>query len=494
MEQWADIRLRVLAGGVSKRQILRETGMHWTTLERMLGHSEPPGYQLGQERPQPKIGPYLDRIAEILEADKSAPKKQRHTSKRIYERIQEEGYTGGYTQVKDAVRRMRRVRREVYMPLAHRPGEAQVDFGHALVKENGVLRKVVFFVMALPYSDAMFVRVYDRECTEVYWDAHMRAFAFFGGVPTRITYDNTRVLIKKILSAHDRELTDGFLQLQSHYLFDHHFCQVRRANEKGVVEGTVKYARLNYLVPVPQVRILDDLNTHLLERCSDDLQRKVRGQSKIKADLLKEDQAAFRRLPPAPFDACRKTSTTSSSLSLVRFDGNDYSVPVRWAHHPVVVKGYVDEVVVSHRGQVIARHRRDWGKEGVIFEPVHYLALLEKKPGALDHARPLDGWELPECFSVLRRRLQGVFQKRADREYIRVLGLLEKHSETAVAAAIEKAMRHGAVTRDVIAQYLTPPEDYRRTIFLLAGRPHLRHVQVAPNSVTVYAGLIGGGA
>ena len=177
------------------------------------------------------------------------------------------------------------------MPLAHRPGEAQVDFGHALVKENGVLRKVVFFVMALPYSDAMFVRVYDRECTEVYWDAHMRAFAFFGGVPTRITYDNTRVLIKKILSAHDRELTDGFLQLQSHYLFDHHFCQVRRANEKGVVEGIVRYARANFLVPVPQVRDLEELNAKLLEACERDLERQLRGKRAVKKELLAEERA-----------------------------------------------------------------------------------------------------------------------------------------------------------------------------------------------------------
>ena len=494
MEQWAEIRLRVLSGGVSKRQILRETGMHWTTLEKILANSAPPGYRQERARAQPKVGAYLDRIAEILDADKSAPKKQRHTAKRIYERIRKEGYTGRYTQVTEAVRRMRKVRREVFVPLAHRPGEAQVDFGHALVKENGVLRKVVFFVMALPYSDAMYVRVYDRECTEVYWDAHMRAFEFFRGVPARITYDNTRVLIKKILSAHDRELTDGFLQLKSHYLFDHHFCQVRRANEKGVVEGTVKYARLNYLVPVPQVRRLEELNARLLEQCRDDLQRRVRGQSKIKAELLNEDRAAFRALPPAPFDACRKVSTTSTSLSLVRFDGNDYSVPVRWAHHTVVVKGYVDTVVVSHRDQVIARHRREWGREGVIFEPVHYLELLEKKPGAFDHARPLEGWELPECFSVLRRRLQGVLARSADREYIRVLRLLEKHSQVALATAIEKAMRHGAVTRDVIAQYLTPPEDYRQSTFLLASRPHLRHVQVTPNSVAIYAGLMGGEA
>jgi hypothetical protein len=396
--------------------------------------------------------------------------------------------------VKEAVSRMRQVRKEVYVPLVHRPGEAQVDFGNALVKENGVLRKVVYFAMALPYSDAMFVQVYERECTEVYWDAHVRAFEFFGGVPTRITYDNTRVLIKKILSAHDRELTDGFLQLKSHYLFDHHFCQIRKANEKGVVEGTVKYARLNYLVPVPQVRKLAELNAQLVERCREDLQRRLRGQSKIKADLLKEDQAAFRPLPTAPFEACRKVSTTSTSLSLVRFDGNDYSVPVRWAHYPVTAKGYVNEVVVSHREQEIARHRREWGKEAIIFEPVHYLALLERKPGALDHARPLEGWALPECFDMLRRRLTGIFQKRADWEYIRVLRLLERHSETAVAEAIKKAMHDGGVTREVIAQYLHPPEEYRRSVFLLAGRPHLRLVKVMPNSVAIYAELRGGRA
>ena len=220
MEQWAEIRRRVLAEGVSKRQVLRETGMHWTTLERVLSHSVPPGYRQEGSRPRPKIGPYLDRIGEILEGDESAPRKQRHTAKRIFERLREAGYGGGYTQVKEAVRRLRRVRREVFVPLVHRPGEAQVDFGHALVRVNGVLRKVVFFVMVLPYSDAIFVWVYEGECAEVYWDAHVRAFEFFGGVPFRITYDNTKVLIRRILGAHDRELTDGFLQLKSHYLFD----------------------------------------------------------------------------------------------------------------------------------------------------------------------------------------------------------------------------------------------------------------------------------
>jgi transposase len=262
MLQWAEIRRRVLVDGVSKRQILRETGMHWTTLEKILQHSEPPGYRTDTPRAKPKLGPYLDRIAQILQDDKQAPRKQRHTARRIYQRLRDEGYQGGYTVIKEVVRDLRLKGREVFVPLVHRPGEAQVDFGEAVIKAAGQLRKVAFLVMALPHSDGFFVRAYDRECTETFWDGHARAFEFFGGVPRRITYDNSRVMVAKIIGPHQRELTKGFLQLESHYLFDHHFCLVQRPNEKGVVEGTVKYARLNFFVPVPQVRDLDDLNAH----------------------------------------------------------------------------------------------------------------------------------------------------------------------------------------------------------------------------------------
>ena len=199
MLQWAEIRRRVLVDGVSKRQILRETGMHWTTLEKILQHSEPPGYRTDTPRAKPKLGPYLDRIAQILEDDKQAPRKQRHTAKRIYQRLREEGYQGGYTVVKEAVRDLRLKGREVFVPLVHRPGEAQVDFGEAVVKAAGQLRKVAFLVMALPHSDAFFVRAYDRECTETFWDGHVRAFDFFGGVPRRITYDNSRVMVARII-------------------------------------------------------------------------------------------------------------------------------------------------------------------------------------------------------------------------------------------------------------------------------------------------------
>jgi transposase len=297
MEEWTEIRQRVLVERVSKRAVLRETGLHWQTLEKILAHSEPPGYRLSEPRQRPKIGPYLDRIREILEEDKKGPKKQRHTAKRIFQLLKQEGYTGGYTQVKVAVRAIAQRSREVFVPLLHRPGEAQVDFGYALVKVAGKLRKVVLFVMALPHSDGFFVQAFEHLCLETFWEGHVRAFEFFGGVPWRITYDNEGMLVIEVLGAHGRKLTEGFLQLQSHYLFQEHFCQVGRANEKGVVEGAVKYARLNFLVPVPEARDFEELNARLREQCAEDLQRRLRGKRVSKEELLAEDRAAFLPLP-----------------------------------------------------------------------------------------------------------------------------------------------------------------------------------------------------
>jgi transposase len=493
MEQWLSIRRQVLVEGVSKRQVLRETGMHWRTLEKMLSHSTPPGYRQSQRRLKPKLGAFLGRIGQILREDAVVPRKQRHTAKRIFERLREAGYSGGYTQVKSAVRELRRHQAEVFVPLVHRPGEAQVDFGHALVKVHGTLRKVVFFVMVLPHSDVMFVQVFERICMEVFWEAHRRAFAWLGGVPWRITYDNERVLVAKILGAHERKLTQGFQELLSHYLFEPHFCRVRRANEKGVVEGMVRYARLNFLVPVPQVESLGTLNEQLLTRCAEDLKRRLRGKRATKGELLVEDRDAFLQMPVTDFDACRKKPTFASSLSLVRCDSNDYSVPVRYAHHSVVVKGYVDRVDICFQHKRIATHGRLWGKEDVAFDPLHYLALLERKPGALDHARPLEGWKLPPCFNVLRRRLEAQHEGEGTRQYIGVLRLLETRSVRQVTRAVEKGLRSGALTRDAIAQFLLTGQQWRATTFSLDGREHLRQVRVAQTDVTAYSALLATG-
>jgi transposase len=490
MDEWLEIRRRVLVEGVSKRQILRETGMHWKTLKKILFSSSPPGYRRTAMIRKPKIDAFVGRIIQILKADKEMPRNQRHTAKMIWRELEKEGFTGRYTIVKDAVRELKDLGQEVFMPLTHRPGEAQVDFGYALVKMAGILRKVAFFVLALPHSDAFFVTAFERECTETFWEGHVRAFEFFGGVPWRITYDNTKVCISKIIGPRARKLTEGFKQLLSHYLFDPHFCLVRRANEKGVVEGTVKFARLNFFVPVPQVRDFAELNAHLRTMCREDLERRLWGKKQTKAQLLEEDRVAFRPLPQSPLEACRIVSTIANSESLVRFDCNDYSVPVEYAHHPVVAKGYVAQVVIGCQQKVIAQHARCWDKERQIFDPRHYLLLAEHKPGSLDHALPMEELHLPECFQTLRSRLEAE-REDGQREYIRVLRLWGKHSLEALTSAVEKGLRMRAHSRDAIAQFLLPQEPWEQTTFRLDGREHLRQVKVAVTDIRAYAELLG---
>jgi transposase len=497
MEWWTQLRVRQAQTGVSKRALCEQAGISYKTLEKVLTHAEPPGYRRVAPYPQPKLGPYVERIREILTSDKALPKKQRHTAQRIFERLRdEEGYTGGYTQVREQVARLKRQSGEVFIPLRHDPGSAQVDVGEALVRQGGQLRKVRFFVMVLPHSDALFVQAFGQARTEMFWAFHNRAFAYFGGVPRRITYDNDKPLVAAVTGKRTRRLTAGFLQLQSHYRFAEHFCGVNRPNEKGVVEATVKFARLKYFVPVPPMGDLEAFNVRLAEQCRQDLSRRLRGQKARKEVLLAEDQAAFLPLPGVPFDACRKEQTRADRESLVRFDTNDYSVPTAYAHHEVTVKGYVDRVQVCCADQVIAQHTRCWGREQQVLEPVHYLALLLRKPGALDWGQPFAEWDLPECFAVLRARLEQQWPGGVGTwEFIRVLKLLEQQPLAELTRALERALRGNALTRDAIAQCLIPREDPRLTTFTLDGREHLRQVQVAQTQVAAYADLVvGGGA
>jgi len=491
MEEWTTIRRRVLVDKVSKSQILDETGMHWQTLEKILANPSPPGYRRSKPPEKPKIGPHLEWIEQVLKADKSVHRKQRHTARRIFERLKSErNYQGGYTQVKEAVRAMRPRLSEVFVPLDHRPGVAQFDFGVALFRRGGQLCKLPFAVMTLPYSGAIWAGVYERICMETVQDAHARAFAFFGGVPREIVYDNDSTLVSIVLQGRERRLTDGFLHLKSHYLFDTTFCNVRRGNEKGVVENGVRFVRQSVFVPVPDADDLARVNAELETWCREDRIRRMRGRTGTKEERLPEDQDAFLPLPATPFDACRKKATTVNSLSLVRFNCNDYSVPVHRAYDPVVVKGYVDRVAICYFDEVIAEHPRLWGSEGVHFNPLHYLALLEKKPGALDQARPLKDWDLPDSFLVLRRRLEAEREGEGTREYIAVLRLLETHVLADLTRAVEKGLRCGAITRDAVAQFLFPQQEWRDTTFRLDGHEHLRHVEVAQTDVAAYHSLL----
>jgi len=493
MERWSEIRRRVVTGEISMRQACSEYGLNFRTVRKIIRYPEPPPFRAPQPRPKPILGPFLSIIQEILDDDHQAPPKQRHTARRIYERLRDEhAYPGCSSIVREAVRACKQSQAEVFLPLLHPPGEAQCDFGRAEVVVAGVRHKAALFVLTLPHSNARFGCLFPRECTETFQEGHARAFPFFGGVPSRISYDNSKIAVTKCMGPHERRLTQEFLRLQSHFAFKAFFCRVRQAHEKGHVENGVGYVRRNFLVPVPEAGAWDDLNAHLAAACRREFERTGGGRERATAALLAADRAAFLPLPAEPFEGRRIELVIINSLSLGRFDRNDYSVPTAFAYQSLTATGTIDRVRFNHRGTVVAEHARCWAKGQVTFDPLHYLALLERKPGALDHARPLAGWSLPAAFAQLRGRLEEVDPKRGTRQYIRVLRLLETHALQAVTAAVERALTLAVVDADAVRLLLERAGEQPAAGFDLSSRPQLRAVHVPPSDLAAYAALTSG--
>ena len=489
MNEWTEIRRKVLVEKVSIRQICRDYDISHHTVQKMIELSEPPGYQHSVERPRPKLGPFLGVIDQILVDDRDAPVKQRHSAKRIFERLRDEhDYDGSESHVRRYVAEVGHRHREVFVPLAQPPGEAQFDFGEAVVEIAGVRVKAHLAVVSLPYSDAFHVSAYPSECTETFQQAHVSAFEFFGGIPTKIAYDNTTIAGKVMLGP-NRELTNAFLRLQSHYLFAHRFCRVARGNEKGHVENHVGYHRRNFLVPVPSFASFAALNDYLNDRCTQELTRVTRGHDDTKGERLDEDRAAMLGFPKTTFEARRVVHAKSNSLSLVRFDRNDYSVPTSDAHRDLVVIAGVDALKIVCDGALVARHPRHWGKEQVFFDPLHYLALLERKPGAFDAAKPLEDWKLPGCFGLLRRRLAAEMGHGSTKEFIKVLRLLERFTLKELTAAVQRATDMGTTSLEAITLIAQHRLERPVELFALDGHPHLRGVALDPPDLRAYREL-----
>ncbi len=411
--------------GLGRHEISRRTGLHREAINKMLRYARPPGYRLTHPRLKTKLGPFLGIIDQILQDDRQAPPKQRHTARRILSRLKEEyGFTGSYTIVKDYVRQQRLRINEVFFPLGQRPGTSQVDFGATRVVIGGREAKAHVFCMALPYRDAIFAKAYPTEALEAVQDGHNAAYASFAGVPPTALYDNTSTAIKAICQGRARDLTDGLLVLRSHYLFTSHFSNVGRANEKGVVERLVGYVRRNFLVPVPRRSSWAALNASHVDQCSKRLSVTAAGKDQTIGELLRQERGTFLPLPAVPFEACRVEKRKATSLSLVRFQTNSYSVPVAYAYREVVVKASVDHVEICHKDTVIACHERCNPQNEFVFDPVHYLPLLERKPGAMDGTLPLTSWELPGCLDTLRRCLEARHGHAGKREYILILQLV----------------------------------------------------------------------
>ena len=462
MDLYLRVRLACHVDGLSQREAASRFGIARETVRKMLRHSEPPGYRRRQPPKRPKLAPFTDIIDRILEEDRTVHRKQHHTAKRIFERLRDEhGFTGKETIVKDYVRERRLRRREMFVPLSHPPGHAQADFGEADAIIAGVKYRAHFFVMTLPHSDACFVAAYPAATTEAWLDGHNRAFVFFGGVPQSILYDNDKCLVSRILSDGTRQRTRAFSGLQSHYLFEDRYGRPGKGNDKGNVEGVVGYARRNFMTPRPRFASWDAFNGHLEEQCRNRQGNVLRGHRESIGERFVRDREALKRPLPAPFDACDKQGTRVNSLSLVRYRTNDYSVPVAYGHQEVWIRGYVHEVVIGCGAGIIARHPRSYDREDMVFDPIHYLPLLEHKIGALDQAAPLAGWELPDAFPTLRRLLEARMGKAGKREYVQVLRLLETFDLEVLHGAVKDALRLGAIGYDAVKHPCAVP--YRAT-------------------------------
>ena len=466
VEVYLRVRRAVMVDGMSIREASRVFGLHRDTVRKMLVFSVPPGYLRQSPPKRPKLEPFTGVIDRILEDDLGRPRKQRHTAKRIFERLREEyRFDGQYTIVKDYVREHRRQSREMFVPLSHAPGHAQCDFGEALVVIGGVEQKAHCFVIDLPHSDGCFVKAYPAETTEAFLDGHVSAFAFLGGVPQSILYDNTKLAVARILGDGRRKRTRAFTELQSHYLFDDRFGRPGKGNDKGKVEGLVGYVRRNFLVPIPSFANFEALNTYLEQRCLERMDAKLRGHSETIGQRMERDLEVLLPLPP-----------------------------VAYGHRDVLVRGYVDQVVISCGSEVIAKHHRSYERDDFVYDPIHYLPLLERKPGALDQAAPLQSWELPEDFGTLRRLLESRMGRRGKREFVQVLRLLETFSQQEVHSALKDALRLGALSFDAVKHLVLCRLEGRPPRLDLELYPYLPRVRVNTTSARDYMPLLSGRA
>jgi len=480
----------------SRRQIAREIGCSRTTVEKALA-SASATYQMAQPRPAPVLGPFKPRIDQLLAENETLPRKQRYTGHKIFERLQAEGYAGSEPSVRAYVGHQRQALRRpaVYLPLEFDPGiDAQVDWGEAVADIAGERATVQLFVMRLCYSRRLFVMAFPSQKQEAFFEGHVQAFRYFGAAPQRLTYDNLGTAVQRVLEGRNRQEQAAFVVFRSHYLFDSRFCTPGEAHEKGGVEHGVGYARRNFLVPIPDVDSFAALNAHLLTACRADDARRPEGMTRTIAEAFALEPSRMRPLPERDFACCVTRPVTLNPYSQVTFETNRYSVPVEEARRTLTLKAYPFRIEILSDERVIASHPRCYGRAQDLFDPCHYLPLLEQRPGAFEHARPLREWRAtwPDSYEKLLTRLQADSPDgRGVREFLRVLQLHRQHPAALIEQAVRQALAFGCAHAEGVVLCLnqllqptaTPP------VLDLTERPRLQGVGVQPIDLRRYEEL-----
>ena len=468
VEDYEKIRKAYYVEGQSIRAISRQMRYSRKLIRQALEGAEPKGYQLKGARQAPVLGSYHARIEELLKESEKMPRKQRYTAHKIYQLVQAEGYRGCESNVHTYVSQKRRAgkHRPAYLPLEFDSGQdAQVDWGEAQVDINGVRQTVQMFVMHLNYSKARFVVAFPFQKQEAFFEGHIRAFHFFGGVPRRITYDNLKTAVFRILEGHHRQEQRAFSAFRSHYLFESHYCTPAQGHEKGGVESDVGYAQRNFFAPIPKAKDFAELNTMLHQACLNDMLRNTRGENRSVAEVLLSEKSSLLPLEGRDFRACSNHLATVNPYSQVVFETNRYSVPSKYVGQQLPLRAYPFRVEVLSVTEVIAEHARCFEREQDILNPLHYLGLLEQRPGAFEYALPVRQWRqkwTPEYEKMLDLLRHTKPDGSGVREFVSILKLHRDYPAEMVDRAVKQALDLGAAHLDgvqlCLRQLISPHE------------------------------------
>jgi transposase len=452
VEDYCKIRI-AHRDGMSIRQIARRFNHSRRKVRQVLEESEPRPYTLPQDRPAPQLGPYKALIEQILEEDRQAPRKQQHTAAKLYRRLRDEhGYQGGYDQVRRYVGQFGRAQRETFIPLTHPPGRRlEADFGHIYVDFPQGRQQVSVLLLTWSHSGFRFAVALPSEQTEAILAGMVQGFEFFGCVPWEVWWDNPTTVATAVLQGRQRTVQSRYAALASHYCFDPRFCMPARGNEKPYVEHSVYDLQRDWATPVPRVQDLAELNAYLRSCALAKRDHTMAGKTQTIGELFEQDQQAALPLRPRAFDPFVPETAKVDKYQTVRFDTNRYSVPRRWAFETVTIKAYVDRIEVVSGTSVIARHERSYARGEWIVQPQHYLAILGRRPAALDHSFVFAEWKLPACFDALRADLEAREGLVAGaRQYVRVLQLLAEYPVQVVQEAITHSRQKPIVNADHI--------------------------------------------
>jgi len=444
--------------GVSLREIMRRTGYHYETVKKYLDLED-----FNESHHPPKelpslLDPLKPVIDEWLKADLKAPRKQRHTAKRVYERLQEEYPKSLQVQlrtvqyyVSQKKKALRESQKNAYLPLYHPPGEAQIDFGHVAYYDNaGILQDALKLTMSFPYSNASYCQLFHGENQECLLQGIKNMLEHMGCVPYRMVFDNLSTAVLQMGKGHDRILTETFQRFVTHYNIEPFFCNGAAGWEKGNVESKVGYERRNLFVPIPTILDFAAFNERLFVWSEEDNKRLHYAKGELISLLFEEDKQSMLPLNQTPFEVCRFESRIADKYGKVAFAENLYSSSPKYAKETVYVKATSDEVILlNSEYQVIMNHHRLYGKGKESMKWLPYLELMSKRPTAIKYTTFYE--DLPENW---KKYLNGLSSLEKGKALVTLSSMLKQHDMGIASDALSIALSKGVKDVDsILASY-----------------------------------------